>query len=145
MSTRPLSLIALAAFGAAVASAPAMAGWCCECAYGCAPPPQVQIWGLSPVFVVNQGPVYSGPGFYTSPTYEGETLTSDYPYVGYGGYPRYRRYGELPAAPRHFTMLHRHEAAVLYHPGFGRRAITMSIAEHAMPRAHRDFGDPRDR
>jgi hypothetical protein len=43
---------------------------CCGCAYTCAPPPQVQIWGLAPSFVVNQGPVYTGPGFYTSPTYE---------------------------------------------------------------------------
>jgi hypothetical protein len=135
MSTRSLSLFALAAFGAAIASAPAMAGWCCDCGFGCAPPPppQVQIWGLSPVFVVNQGPVYSGPGFYTSPTYEGETLTADYPYVGYRGYPGYR-YGALPAGPRHFTTLHRHEAAVHYVPGFGRRAITMSIAQHSVPR-----------
>src|ERR1700722_18948165 len=88
MITRSLSLFALAAFASAVAAAPAMA--CCGgCDYACAPPAQIQIWGLSPTYVVNQGPVYSGPGFYSSPTYEGETLTVDYPYVG--GYPRYYR------------------------------------------------------
>jgi len=56
----------------------------------CAPPAQVQIGGFRD-YVVNQGPVYSGPGFYTAPTYEGEALTVDYPYVGYGHYPRYGR------------------------------------------------------
>ena len=87
MITRSLSLLALAAFASAVAAAPAMA--CCGCAYTCAPPAQIQTWempsyawGLSPSYVVNQGPVYTGPGFYSSPTYEGETLTVDYPYVG---------------------------------------------------------------
>jgi hypothetical protein len=150
MSTRSLALFAAAAFVAAAAATPAMAGSCCGCAYACAPPAQVQIWGLAPSFVVNQGPVYSGPGFYTSPTYEGETFTADYPYVGYGDYHRYRyesepfrRYepywqGALPG-PRHFTSLHRHETGVLYRPGFGRRAITMSSA------GHRDYRDPRYR
>ena len=144
MITRSLSLLALAAFASAVAAAPAMA--CCGgCDYACAPPAQIQIWGLSPTYVVNQGPVYSGPGFYSSPTYEGETLTVDYPYVG--GYPRYYRpydggptiepfrhrlyhpywRGELP---HHFEMLHRHEAGVIYRRGFGPRAITMSKTVH---------------
>jgi hypothetical protein len=146
MSIRSLSLFALGAFVAAAAATPAMAGSCCGCGYGCAPPPQIQIWGLAPSFVVNQGPVYSGPGFYTSPTYEGETLTSDYPYVGWGDYPRYRyetepfrhyepyRLGALPERPRHFTTLRRHETDVVYRPGFGRRAITMSSAGHRADR-----------
>jgi hypothetical protein len=148
MSTRSLALLALAALVAAAAATPALA--CCGCAYTCAPPPQVQIWGLAPSFVVNQGPVYTGPGFYTSPTYEGETLTADYPYVGYGDYPRYR-YGSEPyrgyepywqgglGVRRHFTTLRRHEADVLYRPGFGRRAMTMSM------RGHRDYRDLRVR
>jgi hypothetical protein len=154
MITRSLSLLALAAFASAIAAAPAMA--CCGCAYTCAPPAQIlpweiQTWGQSPSYVVNQGPVYTGPGFYTSPTYEGETLTVDYPYVGpfgypgYRPYPGYRRYEGGPsiepfrhrlyhpywqgALPHRFEM-QRHEAGVIYRHGFGPRAITMSRAVH---------------
>ncbi len=150
MIKRSLSLLALAAFASAVAAAPAMA--CCGCGYTCAPPVEVpaepvQIWGISPSYVVNQGPVFTGPGFYTSPTFEGETLSVDYPYVGPFGYPGYyRRYGGGPfiepfrhrlyhpywqgALPHRFETLHRHEAGVIYRHGFGPRAITMSRAVH---------------
>jgi hypothetical protein len=150
MLARSLSLLALTAFVSAAAATQALAGSCCGCPYTCAPPAQVQIWGLSPSFVVNQGPVYSGPGFYTAPTYEGEVSTADYPYVGSGDYPRYYRpydgapyaepfrhrlyhpywQGVLPEQPHHFAMLHRHETNVLYRHGFGPRAITMSRAVH---------------
>jgi hypothetical protein len=167
MITRSLSLLALAAFASALAAAPAMA--CCGCAYTCAPPTQVQTWGsqtwgLSPSYVVNQGPVFTGPGFYTSPTYEGETLTVDYPYVGPYGYPgnyrpydggpagepfRHRLYhpywqGALPQPPHHFEMLHRHEAGVIYRRGFGPRAITMSKAVHWDSRGRRNLRDQGD-
>jgi hypothetical protein len=97
MIARSLSLLALPAFVLAAAT-PALAGSCCRCAYTCAPPAQVQmlpaqiqIWGLSPTYVMNQGPVYSGPGFYTAPIYEGEASTAGYPYVGYSDYRRYHR------------------------------------------------------
>jgi hypothetical protein len=90
MLTRSLALLAATAFISAAAATQAAAG-CCACVYTCAPPAQIQIWGLSPSYVVNHGPVYSGPGFYTWPTYEGEVSTVDYPYVGYGNYPRYYR------------------------------------------------------
>jgi len=89
MFARALLLLASAALVSAAAATQATAGSCCGCAYTCAPPPQVQIWGLSPSYVVNQGPVYSGPGFYTSPTYEGEARTVDYPYVRYSDHPRH--------------------------------------------------------
>jgi hypothetical protein len=129
MFARTLSILAMTAFVSAAAAPQAAAGSCCGgCGYTCASPPQIQIWGLTPSYVVNQGPVYSGPGIYTSPTYEGEVSTADYPYVGYGDYPRpYRPYygvtyadpyrdhldrpywqsgGLLP--PRHFEMFQRH-------------------------------------
>jgi hypothetical protein len=160
MFARSLSLIALTAFVSAAAATQAMA--CCGCAYTCAPPAQVQIWGLSPAYVVNQGPVYSGPGYYTSPTFEVETSTADYPYVGYGGYPRYRRLddgrysepyryrdyhrhwqSELSERPHHLWM-HRHETSVLYRHSFGPRAITMSGPELWVSRHHRSFRDRRD-
>jgi hypothetical protein len=130
MITRTLSLLALTAFVSAAAATQASAGACCGCAYTCAPPAQVQIWGLSPSYVVNQGPVYTGPGYYTAPTYEGEASTVDYPYVGYG-YPRYQR--------------SRHEADVGYRPGFGRRAITMSVDGRLVSGGHREFREPRVR
>jgi hypothetical protein len=161
MFARSLSLLAVTAFVSAAAATQAMA--CCGCAYGCAPP-QVQIWGLSPSYVVNQGPVYSGPGFYTSPTYEGEVSTADYPYVGYGDYPRYYRpydggpyadpfrhrlyhqywEGSIPARPHHYEILHRHESGVSYRHGFGSRSIMMSGEGHWMSRSHRFYRDPRD-
>jgi hypothetical protein len=165
MFVRSLSLLALAAFVSAGAAPQAMAGSCCGCANTCAPPAQVQIWGLSPSYVVNQGPVYSGPGFYTEPTYEGELSTVDYPYVGNGYYPRYYRpydggpyadpfrhrvyhrywQGVLPAEPHHFEILERHGSGMLYRHGFGPRSIVMSGEGHWVSRGHRDFRDPRDR
>jgi hypothetical protein len=141
MLARSLSLLALTGFVSAAAAAPALAGSCCGgCAYTCAPPAQIQIWGLSPVYVVNQGPIFSGPGFYTSPTYQGEVSTVDYPYVGNGDYPRYYRpydggpyadpfrhrlyhqywQGALPARPHHFEILHRRDTSTLYRHSFDR-------------------------
>jgi hypothetical protein len=151
MLARSLSLLAVTAFVSVAAATQAAAG-CCGCAYTCGSPPQVQIWGLTPSYVVNQGPVYTGPGFYTAPTYQGEVSTADYPYVGYGDYPRpYRPYYGVSYAdpyrdrldrpywqggglvpPRHFEMLHRHESGVFYRHGFGSRSILMS-------RSHREF------
>ena len=139
-----LSLFALTAL---VAATPAAAGCCGGCTYSCAPPSvaievppaPVQIWGLTPSFVVNQGPVYSGPGFYTSPTYEAETLTVNYPHTGYyapfdrGPYDPFRHQIYSPywpyltgTYPRHFTKPQRSEGGVIYRHGFGPRALAMS-------------------
>jgi hypothetical protein len=162
MLRRSLTLIALTAFVSAAAATQAMA--CRGCAYACAPPVPVQIWGLSS-FGVNQGPVYTGPGYYASPTYEGETLKVDYPYVGYGDYQRrdypayeypylepfrhrvYHPYwhSTLPERPRHFGTFYRHEANVFYHHGFGPRAITISGAERWESRNRRDLRELRYR
>jgi hypothetical protein len=160
MLARSLSLLALTAFVAAAAVPPAQAGSCCGCAYTCAPPAQIQIWGLSPSYVVNQGPVFTGPGFYTSPTYEGETSTVDYPYVGNGDYPRYHRpYDNGPyTAPFRHRLYHpywhgglserpfyRHDTGMLYRHGFGPRAITMAGRGHWVSRNRDFYRDPRDR
>jgi hypothetical protein len=156
MLTRTLALLAATAFVAAAAATPAAAG-CCDCAYTCAPPAQIQIWGLSPSYVVNQGPVYTGPGFHTAPTYEGEASTVDYPYIGYGGYPRYYRPYERgsysvpfrhhfyhsswggPERRHHFEMLERRETGVSLRRGFGPRSILMSGAGHWVARGHREL------
>ncbi len=142
MIKRSLYLLAVTALVSAAAATQAMAGSCCGCADTCASPAQIQIWGLSPTYVVNQGPVFSGPGFYTAPTYEGEVSTADYPYFGYGNYPRlYRRYweGAMPARPHRFEEFERHEGGVTYRRGFGPRAITMSHEERWIARGHREL------
>src|ERR1700758_1268135 len=110
MLKRSLALLALGAVALA-ASANSAAAQCCSCALPCAAPAPVTIWGLSPVYGVNQGPVYSGPGYTTLPTYEGEASTADYPYVGYEGgygpYPRYPFYRPY-AGGRYADPLNRH-------------------------------------
>jgi hypothetical protein len=146
-----LSLLAATAFVSAVAATQADAQ-CCGCSYTCgapAAPAPIQIWGLSPGYVVNQGPVYTGPGFYTSPTYEGEVSTADYPYVDYpydrGDSFRHHLYHSywpmLPERPHHFATLHRYEPGFVYRRGPGPRAITMSRADR-WP-AHPHYRDPR--
>lgn len=148
-----LSLLAATAFVSAVAATQANAQ-CCGCSYTCgapALPAPVQIWGLSPGYVVNQGPVYSGPGFYTSPIYEGEVSTVDYPYVGeypYDGGPyadpfRHHLYHpywpNLPQRPHHFGLLHRYQSGFVYRRGPGPRAITMTRADHWQAHHDRDL------
>ena len=119
MNRHTLSLFALAGLVLLAAATPARAQCCGGCAYTCAPPAQIQIWGLQPGYVVNQGPVYTGPGFYTLPTFEGEALTVDYPAVGHydpfdrGPYDPFRHQLYNPywphLAPEHgrFRTLHR--------------------------------------
>lgn len=157
MIRNALALFAFTALAATGVAAPA-AAQCCACAYGCAPPAAVQvvpapvqIWGLQPSYVVNQGPVYTGPGFYTSPTYEAETLNADYPVTGYydpfdrGPYDPFRsqlyspHWPHLPPEHR-VTMLPRPQTGVIYRRGFGPRALTMSGIER-----HHGTRDPRYR
>jgi hypothetical protein len=40
------------------------------------------------IYIVNQGPVYSGPGIYTRPLVVGAPPMADYPYVSHD-YPYY--------------------------------------------------------
>ena len=70
----------------------------------------IQIWGLSPNYVLNQGPVYTGPGYTTMPTYEGEASTARFPYVASDGYPPvhvYSYYGPYGARPYWEPPTHR--------------------------------------
>lgn len=129
-----LCLLAFTALAAAGAVTPA-AAQCCACAGGCAlpapvevAPASVQIWGTQPSYVVNQGPVYTGPGFYTSPTYQAESLTAGYPATGYydpfdrGPYDPFRSqlyspyWPHLPPEHR-VTMLPRPQTGVIYRRG----------------------------
>jgi hypothetical protein len=130
------------------------AAGCCSCAMPCGAPAPISIWGLSPSYGVNQGPVYSGPGYTTLPTYEGEASTYEYPYVGYEGgyapYPSYRSYRPYDGGPYVNPLRHRfshgywRDRAPLqpypaaYRHGFyrhyGPRLPSVSVGLHGMPR-----------
>jgi hypothetical protein len=87
MSSRPLAIAALAA---AVLAAPASAGAgspCC-CSDPCvAPAPVMHVYRpyeIPRIYIVNQGPVYSGPGIFTAPLVVGSPPMADYPYFSHG-------------------------------------------------------------
>ena len=102
------------AFGALLAAAPvsqASAGGCCSgCAAPCvlaapvvvaAPIVAVQPVPVLPVYVVNQGPLYSGPGIMTYPGYFNEwRAPTFYPYVSVDAY--------YPAYHAWYRPYHRH-------------------------------------
>ena len=108
MNRRALSLFALTGLALAAAVTP-VAAQCCGCGHACKAPRRIQIWGVQ-------------PGFYTWPTYEGETLTVDYPAVGYsdpfdhGPYDPFRHqlynpyWPHLPPEHGRFRGLHRRAA-----------------------------------
>lgn len=100
----------LLAFGASIVTAvPAAA--CCGCVSACAPAPVVHRHLApvyrpyrEPIYVVNQGPVYSGPNIMLVPgAWQDETTPAVYPYIGHDYYrPSYRwRHGLMyPRARR---------------------------------------------
>jgi len=152
MFRRSLALLALG-FALAAPTSEAAAG-CCSCAMPCGAPAPVTIWGLSPAYGVNQGPVYSGPGYTTLPTYEGEASTYEYPYVGYEGgyapYPSYRSYRPYDGGPYVSPLRHRfyhgywRDRAPLqpypasyrnsFYRHYGPRLPSVSVGFHGMPR-----------
>ena len=72
MIRRSLSIAALTVLSAVAAVSSASAGSPCCCAAPCvyAAPPVVvyQPYEMPRIYIVDQGPVYSGPGIYTNPT-----------------------------------------------------------------------------
>ncbi len=87
MLRRSLQFLALGAVASLGTVAPATAGGCCACASACGQQyQQVQyqyVWqrayvavpvpvAPTPIYIVNQGPVYTGPGFHTVPQIEEE-------------------------------------------------------------------------
>ena len=105
MSSRPLLLLALGATAFMSAAAPAIAGDCCAPQVVVVVEPAEPLY-VKPFFIVNQGPVYGGPGIVTRPLIkEFHVPPADYPYVThvyyYSSYPyrgpmrrhvRYRAY-----------------------------------------------------
>ena len=96
MIRRSLSIAALAVLSAAATVSSASAGSPCCCPAPCvvAGPPVVVYtpYEMPRIYVVDQGPVYSGPGIYINPTVVMPHRLARYPYVGprYGYLPPYR-------------------------------------------------------
>ena len=92
MIRRTLSIAALATLAAVAAVSSAKAGSPCCCFAPCvvaAPPVVVYTpYEMPRIYIVDQGPVYSGPGIYTNPTVVLPRRMPRYPYVGrdYPGY-----------------------------------------------------------
>ena len=94
MSQRLITIAGLTAL-AMTAASPASAQSPC-CAPAVAPMMVYQPYELPRVYIVNQGPVYSGAGIYTRPQVVVPKPVMHYPYVGYD-YPAYRdAYAPLP-------------------------------------------------
>jgi hypothetical protein len=116
MFRRSLYLFAASAVAALAVASPAAAGGCCECiAMPACPPaeylPVLELPEVTPIYVVNHGPVYTGPGIVSAPMfYKLRTSTAPYPYIGhehYYGYPRLHRRARVvhyqPRAPRRWV------------------------------------------
>jgi hypothetical protein len=87
-----LHLLALAAVTAFAAGGEAAAGSCCACPAPCDTDQVVEIVAAhrpAPFYVVDQGPIYAGPGIVSFPTtFKHHQSIGAYPYIGhgYGGY-----------------------------------------------------------
>jgi hypothetical protein len=72
-----------------------------------------------PIYVVNQGPVYSGPDITVVPSLRVEGPYQPYPYIRtYGGYGGYDGYGVKRSYARRYSVYRYRGAPVRYHsPG----------------------------
>jgi len=108
MFRRSLYLVAVSAIASMALSSPAAAGGCCECVPACPPAeyiPVLELPEVTPIYVVNHGPVFTGPGIVSAPMfYKLRTSTAPYPYIGhehYYSHPRvYRRARVVHYQPR---------------------------------------------
>jgi hypothetical protein len=121
MFRRSLYILACSAAALAMAS-PAAAGWCCECVPDCPPVqyiPVLELPEVTPVYVVNHGPVYTGPGIVSAPMfYKLRTSTAPYPYIGHHYYS--------------YPYVHRHHAPRVVH--YQRRAPRLMVQPPLDPR-----------
>ncbi len=100
MAKHPLSLIAVSAAALLGAASQAAAGCCPGC--NCAPGTVVEVLVPGPKsYLVDQGPVYSGPGSYVAQI--PDRTPRKFPYVGFvfSGYP-YGYHDAYVGAPRRF-------------------------------------------
>jgi hypothetical protein len=97
MIRRTLSIAALATLAAVASASSASAGSPCCCVDSCVVVPMRPVkvyvpYEMPRIYIVDQGPVYSGPGIYTNPTLVLPHRLPRYPYVGrdYPTLPPYR-------------------------------------------------------
>jgi hypothetical protein len=118
-------------------------GWgsgCGNCG-GCGACGQAAVYAAPSLYVVNQGPVYSGPGIMIPyQTYSPETAyvpATDYPYVPGSGY---YGYGSGLSYPPYYAHPYAHP---YYRPRYAYRA-PMAMHPYARPYMHpRYYGAPR--
>jgi hypothetical protein len=83
-----LHLLALGAAATLAAGGQAAAGSCCACEPACATEQVVEVvegYAAAPFYVVNEGPIYAGPGIMSVPTtYKKHQSIGAYPYIGHG-------------------------------------------------------------
>jgi len=108
MLRRTISIALLSGCAAMAAASTASANCCCQLpclapAPALAPPMVYQPYEMPQIYIVDQGPVYSGPGIYTNPTLV-VPRPMHYPYV-HSDYPGY-----LPA---YYRPMRRHYGPIL--------------------------------
>ena len=98
MVRHSLHLLALGAAAALAAGGQAAAGSCCACPAPCATEQVVEVVEArapAPFYVVDQGPIYAGPGIVSFPTtYKHHQSIGAYPYIGHG-YRHHRHHPEV--------------------------------------------------
>jgi hypothetical protein len=103
MFRRWLPMLALSAVAGFAVASPVAAGSCCECVPQCPPAqyiPVLELPEVTPIYVVNQGPIYTGPGIVAFPTtYKVHQSIGLYPYVRDG----------------YWHPKHHHQHVVLWH------------------------------
>lgn len=103
---RTLTFVALVALAILTIASQARAGSPCCCTAPCvAPAPVYQSYvyrpyEVPPIYIVNQGPVYSGGGIYTRPQVVVPRRLPDYPYVA-ADYPYYYHGPAVQPLPRY--------------------------------------------
>ena len=114
MLRRPFQLLAIGALVTMAAVTEVAAGSCCACGTPCVVPgryiPVLDVPDVTPIYVVNQGPTYTGPGVMTYPGFFDERRPpADYPYVSHDYYyPQYHTWQR--GYHRHVRHSHRVKA-----------------------------------
>ena len=128
MLRRPLQHLVLAALVSLAAASQAAAGACCNCGTPCMVTgryiPVMDVSVVTPIYVVNQGPTYTGPGVMTYPGFFDERRPpADYPYVSHDyPYPQY----------------HTWQRGYHRHGGYSHRVRTVSHRSYRQPLHPRD-------
>lgn len=99
MVRHSLHLLALAAAAVLAVGGQAVAGSCCACPAPCETEQVVEVVEArapAPFYVVDQGPIYAGPGIVSFPTtYKHHQSIGLYPYIGHGYRSHWRHHPDV--------------------------------------------------